>query len=152
MPIAHIQSELCCGHRILLCTPCHVFHYAEGRGAPFSCCAEFLVADKIDILYTRSCINDKVNLVHSYFQLCTLVLPTMVIRTSNNGHSYFQQWSFVLPTIYIRISNSGWPYFQICTFVFPIVVAHISNCGSTHHQLRLHTSAFAAADICIYGC
>ncbi len=51
---------------------------------------EFLVADKIDILYMSSCINDKVNLVHSYFQLSTLVLPTMVIRTSNNLHSYFQ--------------------------------------------------------------
>ena len=68
---------------------------------------EFLVADKIDILYTSSCVNDKVNLVHSYFQLTTHKLPTMVIRTSNYAHSYFQQWLVVLTTMHTRISNSG---------------------------------------------
>ncbi|MBQ0085518.1 MAG: hypothetical protein KBS65_04665 [Prevotella sp.] len=49
-----------------------------------------------------------------------------------------------------RIFYSGWSYFQLCTFVFPIVVGLIINFGCSHQQLRLHTSAFTVADICIY--
>ena len=129
MRIAHIQSKLCCEHRIPLCTPCHVFHYAEGRDATFSCCAEFLVADKTDILYTSSCVNDKVNLVHSYFQLTTHKLPTMHIRIFNSGWSYFQLCTFVFPTMHTRISNSGWSHHQFRLYTPPISVVHISNCG-----------------------